>query len=187
LLGIIMTAQPHVLAKSPTSCTDAELADFAALVLVGGEVSPHGLEGRVRSAERVAFLREDTCLISVAGLKRPSDNHRTEVALASGVSLPVPEFPFELGWVFLLPSARKRHLSLPLCQPLVEAVAAQGVFATSKAGNAAMHSTLRKLGFHSAGQPYLSSRGNYQLQVFLRHASQQAVPGDAPTSGASRK
>lgn len=176
-----MTAHPHTLAKSPASCSNAELADFVALALAGGEVSPHGLEGRVRSAARVAFLREGTDLLGVAGLKRPSDNHRTEVALASGISLPVAEFPFELGWVYLLPSARGRHLSLPLCQSLVEAVTGQSIFATSKTGNTAMHSTLRKLGFHSAGPPYSSSRGDYQLQVFLRHAAQPAVLS-APTS-----
>lgn len=158
----------HVLAKSPATCTNEEIADFVALVLVGSEVSPYGLENRVRSAEQLTFLREGACLLGVAGLKRPSDNHRTNVSSASGVSLAVATFPFELGWVFLLPSARNRQLSLPLCQPLVEAATDQGIFATSKTGNTAMHSTLRKLGFHSAGQPYLSALGDRQLQVFLR-------------------
>ena len=162
------TEDPQIIAKAPAACSDAEIADFVALVLVGNEVIPRGLEGRVRSAERIAFLRESGCLLGVAGLKHPSQNHRNEVASLSGVPLPSKEFPFELGWVFILPSARGRHLSLLLCRPLIESAAVQGVFATSKIANGSIHSTLSKLGFLSAGVAYQSPRGNYQLQAFLR-------------------
>lgn len=171
-------AQPA--AKVPLACSDAEIADFVALVLAGGEVIANGLEDRVRAAERIVFLRRSECLVGVAGLKRPSDNHRKEVAASAGVPLPPDAFPFELGWVFIMPSARGNHLSLPLCRPLIEAAGDQGVFATSKTGNGGMHSTLGKLGFTSAGKTYPSPRGNYRLQVFLRHAAQPCTAADRP-------
>jgi hypothetical protein len=58
--------------KSPNSCTGAEIADFVAFVLAGGEVTHHGLEDRVRSAVQLDFLREVECLVGVAALKRPN-------------------------------------------------------------------------------------------------------------------
>lgn len=161
----------HTIVKSPAACSDAEIADFVSFVSAGGEVTLHGLEERIRSAERIVFLLESGCLLGTAGLKNPSNNHRNEVASLSHVPLSTQEFPFELGWVFILPSARGRHLSLPLCQPLVEFAADQGIFATSKTANVSMHRTLSKLGFFPAGAAYQSSFGNYQLQVFLRHAA----------------
>lgn len=170
---------PQIVAKAPAACSDVEIADFVALVLAGGEVAPHGLENRVRSAERIAFLRENGCLLGVAGLKYPSQSHRSKVAELSGVPLPSKEFPFELGWVFIRPSARNRRLSVPLCRPLIEAAVSQGVFATSRTENDGMHRTLCKLGFIPAGAAYKSPRGSHQLQAFLRHSAQHCAPRDA--------
>jgi hypothetical protein len=171
-------AQPVV--KMPSACSGAEIVNFIALVLAGSEVIACGLENRVRAAERIVFLRRSEGLIGVAGLKRPSANHRKEVAASAGVPLPPNAFPFELGWVFIMPSARGNHLSLPLCRPLIEAAGDQGVFATSKTKNDGMHSTLGKLGFSSAGKAYPSRRGDYQLQVFLRHAGQPCTAAGRP-------
>ena len=168
------TGNLQIVAKAPAEFSDVEIADFVALVVAGGEVTPHGLEGRVRSAERIAFLRGNGCLLGVAGLKHPSQNHRDEVAALSGVPFPSKEFPFELGWIFIIPSARGCQLSLPLCRSLIEAVVTQGVFATSRTENGAMHRTLSKLGFLPVGAAYKSPWGNHQLQSFLRYAPELA-------------
>lgn len=179
------TENSQIVAKAPAAFSDIEIADFVALVLAGGEVTPRGLEGRVRSAERIAFLRGNGCLLGVAGLKHPSQSHRSKVAAVSGEPLPSTEFPFELGWIFILPSARGRRLSLPLCRSLIDAAVTQGVFATSRTDNDGMHKTLSKLGFLPAGAAYPSPRGNHQLQAFLRHATQPCAPEGRAACGAS--
>ena len=163
-----------VTGKSPAACCDAEIADFIGLVLAGGEVRADGLEERVRSAERLVFLREGTGLVGVAGLKCPAPSYRRKVIAQSGVPLAQESFPFELGWIYVLPSARGRGLSLPVCQGAVEAAGASGIFATSRTRNRAMHKTLEKLGFVTAGNEYPSANGKGRLRVFLRR----------PTSGA---
>jgi len=157
-----------VIGKSPTACCDAEIADFIALVLGGGEVRADGLEERVRSAEWLVFLREGTCLVGVAGLKCPAPAYRRKIEALSGIPLAQESFPFELGWIYILPSARRRGLSLPLCRRAIEAARASGIFATSRTGNHAMHKTLEKLGFLVAGSEYPSANGNDRLKVFLR-------------------
>ena len=156
------------LIKSPQSCSEAEIEDFIAFVLAGAEVSSDGLKERVCSSEMLAFYREDTCLLGIAGLKRPSDHHRGEVSAGAKIQLPAKKFPFELGWVFVLPSARGKRISPKLCKPLVEAAKGQGIFSTSRKENEYMHKTLYRLEFSLAGQPYESIRGDYELQVFLR-------------------
>jgi hypothetical protein len=139
-------------------------------VLAGGEVTPLRLRDRVKKAHSLAFLRNGECMIGVAGLKFPSVNHRTEVANGSGVRLLDNEFPLELGWVFVLPSARGGK-SLPLCAPLVTAANVDGIFATSRAGNKAMHSTLRKLGFARVGGQWPSGQNPESLWLFVKHGA----------------
>jgi hypothetical protein len=155
--------------KTPDACAPPELNDFVSFVLAGGEVTPTGLLGRVQRAHSLAFLRSRECLIGVAGLKRPSDNHRNEVSVGSGVNLQTL-FPLELGWVFVLPSARGGKSSA-LCGPLLEATANLGIFATSRSGNIAMHKTLEKYGFARVGKEWPSGQNPDNLCLFTRHAA----------------
>ncbi|RUL66014.1 GNAT family N-acetyltransferase [Dyella dinghuensis] len=154
--------------KSPSNCSDAEIADFMVLVLAGGEVTQQGLENRVRSAVRLSFLREGESLVGVAALKRPNSEYRSSVASMAGFALPSSNFPYELGWVFILPSARGKKYSLLISKALLASAGTEGVFATSRADNPLMHRTLGKLGFSSSGNAYSSRRGGYKLQLFVR-------------------
>jgi len=169
----------EVILKIPKECSEVEIADFVSLVLAGGQVIARGLEDRVRRAECISFLRYRSCFVGVAGLKRPSQNHRSDVSRWSGFALPEESYPFELGWVFILPSARGQKLSLPLCAPLVKSACSHGMFATSKTDNRGMHNTLETLGFVSAGAPYQSPHGDYSLQLFVRLPAQQSVVADS--------
>ncbi|WP_299786707.1 hypothetical protein [Ramlibacter sp.] len=163
-------AAHHVVARSPTEFGDREIDDFVAFVLAAGEVSPVGLRDRVMRAHTVAFLRRDECLLGVAGLKRPEPSYRARVAKSAGLSLPREEFEFELGWIFILPSARGTKLSFPLCEPVIQAAGDAGIFATSRASNTGMHVTLKKLGFSRKGAEWPSKQVDENLQLFVNHA-----------------
>jgi hypothetical protein len=157
----------HASIKAPAQCSEREIADFARLVLAGGEVAPVGLERRARKARLLSFLRSGDKLIAVAGLKIPSAHHRAEVEMGARVKLPVSAFPLELGWVYVMPSARGGK-SFGLCSPLVGAASQQGIFATSRANNPAMHHTLMKLGFARAGGEWPSGQNPAQLWLFTK-------------------
>lgn len=155
--------------KTPDGCTPSELEDFVSFVLAGGEVTPIGLSKRVQRAHSLAFLFSGKCLIGVAGLKRPSDNHRDEVSAGSGINLQ-RLFPLELGWVFVLPSARGGKSSA-LCGPLLETTTNAGIFATSRSGNIAMHKTLERYGFTRVGKEWPAGQNPDNLCLFIRHAA----------------
>ena len=121
-----------------------------------------GQPERVQSARCLSFLRVGGDLHGVAGLKHPSAHHRKEVEHGGGFALPTTSFPIELGWVRVLSAARGGK-SIRLCTPLVEAVRAEGIFATSRSGNAPMHRTLEKLGFLRAGGEWPSGQNPAQL------------------------
>ncbi|QRY31892.1 hypothetical protein JVX96_00765 [Variovorax sp. PDNC026] len=121
----------QVTVKSPVDCDAIELRDFVSLIIQDGEVSPLGLPERVANARSLSFLRRDSALVGVAGLKRPAASYRHRISLSAQFELSQESFPFELGWVFLLLSARGAKLSLPLCAPLIQTADCVGTFATS--------------------------------------------------------
>jgi hypothetical protein len=157
--------------REPQECKGKELADFLALVIAGGEVAPKGLETRVRQARRLIFLYAGECLSGIAALKQPNEGYRSSVNRGAHIELKKEDYPFELGWVFVMPSARGRKYSIHLTRAAVDASAGKGIFATSRVENHAMHAALKGCGFSAAGETYASSRGVYKLQVFVRPAS----------------
>ncbi|MDP2141976.1 MAG: N-acetyltransferase [Gammaproteobacteria bacterium] len=163
---------PEVCAGEPTQFQPVEIDDFVALVQAGGEVEPERLRNRVMTrGVSLGFLRESTgCLLGVGGLKAPFVSHRKQVATDSATALAEGDFPYELGWVFVLPSARGRKLSFPLCEPLVTQAAGKGIFATSRIGNIGMHATLKKLGFVRTGKAWRSKQNQEELVLFLKKA-----------------
>jgi hypothetical protein len=161
-----MTAKP--VSKRPIDCTGFEIADFVSFVLAGGEVIKHGLENRVRSAAWLTFLRDASCLVGIAALKAPNTTYRNRVASSAGTDLSCSTYPFELGWVFILPSARSNGYSQLVAKSALEGAEGNGVFATSRADNDHMHRTLFKIGFSITGSSYLSRHGGYDLKLFIR-------------------
>ncbi len=166
-----MNADYTVVAQKPVSFTEMELQDFIAMVRAGGEVGDAVLETNVRNAECLVFLYQRSCLSKVAALKNPLPNYRRNIKSKSGVAVEASEFPFELAYVFVMPSARREGFSVELTRAALSAAGEKWVFATSRTKNHAMRATLWKFGFVAAGSPYPSDRGEHHLQLFVRRAA----------------
>lgn len=164
------TGVPKICVGEPASFAETELDDFTAFVLAGGEVTATGLRGRVARAAHIAFARENECLLGVAGLKKPDQSYRSRVEKSAKTKLPAQTLPLELGWIFVLPSARGRKLSAALCRSLVAQAEGSGIFATSRIDNTPMHRTLEKLSFKRVGQKWPSKENNAKLALFIRNA-----------------
>jgi len=173
-----MSHSERVIVKKPRECSGNELQDFIALVRAGGEVAPSGLETRVQTAALLVFLTEGQRLLGIAALKLPSSNYRRSVSEKAGVSLETSAFPYEIGWVYVIPSARSAGFSRKLVSAAVTAACGKGMFATSRTDNVRIHRTLEHFRFVSSGRPYASDRGNYQVQLFIRHATRSDAPVD---------
>jgi len=156
--------------KVPTQCSDRELELFEELVLLGGEVDPNGFSGRILRAERLVFGRTGELIVAVAGLKRPGRNYRARTALKSGLCLAEADWPFEFGWVFVCPSARRQGVAYDLVANAVDGIR-NGIFATSRADNTGMHKPLRRAGFDSEGNTYDSVENKAKILIFRKKAA----------------
>jgi GNAT superfamily N-acetyltransferase len=173
----VQLMQPSVDTRSPADYTEAELGAFEKLVGSSNEVDSSGLPARVRSAEWLFQLKKGNIVIGVAALKCPAPNYRQHVADQSGVPLPANKFPYEFGWLYVLPEENGHRYSRLIINAAVEKAEGAGIFATCRQLNEAMHHILPQHGFVRSGSSYRSTRGAYDLVAFVRPASSSvAVP-----------
>jgi GNAT superfamily N-acetyltransferase len=162
----------HILiAQPPEAFSEAEIQDFLAMVRAGEEVGGAVLEQNVRNAKCLVVARQGSCLVGVAALKNPQASHRQTIKTKAGVAVESQDFAFELGYIFVLPSARRQGLAVKLCRAALAAADGKGVFTTARTNNDGMNAILLMFSFAKAGRPYESERGGYQLQLFIRHAA----------------
>ena len=154
-------------AKVPRECPPAELADFVALVLTGGEVARDGLEDRVRRAQILLFLHREGELVGIAALKKPDPGYRADTFAKAGATCEPEHFRLELGWVFVKPTARRTGLSHRLVNAATAHAGSTRVFATSRTDNLGMHAALLGASFVRHGNEYASNRGIHRLVLFL--------------------
>jgi len=175
---VAMDSSHKLLQRAPGALSESEIQDIIALIRAGGEVANTILEQNVKNAESLLTAHQGDCLVAVGALKKPASTYREGIANKSGVTLDLNSFQFELGYIFVLPSARGRGLATKLTQLAMKERDHVGIFATTRVSNDWMGHILRAAGFEARGQPYASGRGKYKLQLFLRPAC------TAPEAGA---
>lgn len=155
--------------KKPPACTDEERRAFERLVREGFDGSDDGLPERIRAARWLAFHYQDGATpVAIAGLKAPGRQYRNDVFEKAGAAVAAADYELELGWVFVVPAHRGKHLGRTLCRRLLARAPESAVFATTRPDNHPMIAILRVLGFATAGKPYRHVRRNEQLTLFLR-------------------
>lgn len=164
--------------KSPGDCSERELLDFKRLVSEGGEVGGATLEDGINRAKALVFMMHERKLEGVSGLKIPAASYRSSVATKSDTPLPAASIPFELGWVYIVPSAQGNHLCRPMVQAAIKCADGAGIFATSRQAKAAMHFVLRTEGFVQTGNGYLAANGKEKLLLFVRGALEKTEGAD---------
>lgn len=148
----------EIVARVPAECSAADQACFRQLVIEGGEVGGAALTTNIANAKVLVILMQAGAMRGVAALKCPQDSYRTKIIKRTGVELSQPDYPFELGYVFVQPALQGRGLSHLLVASCLQHADARGVFATVRTDNAPMHATFKKAGFVAAGADYPGSK-----------------------------
>lgn len=172
----------NIVVYEPAELTDADRASFIELVRAGGEVGGQLLEKNIANAQALVFLRQEGQIRGIAALKRPLPSYRKRIGKSANAGLSDADFPYELGYIFIVPEARGQKLSGPLVAKALEIASGSGVFATARIDNHAMRAALLKAGFGPAGRPY-RGRSSRILQIFIKQAEQQRPVRSAIPSG----
>lgn len=164
-----MDVDVQINAATPASYSGSERARFRDLVIEGGEVGGVVLDGNIANARVLVTLWADGVMRGVAALKRPRDSYRDKVADWTGVALPKPEIPYELGYIFIQPDLRGGGRSHRLVAEALAHADGAAMFATVRTDNGAMRATLGKAGFTAVGKPY-PGQENRVIGLLMRPA-----------------
>lgn len=149
-----------------------EIAAFEAMVREGGEVDADGLRERICRASRLLFLYDaDGVLAGVSALKHPDEDYRSKVFQKAQATTSPLLYPAEIGWIFVLPAHQGRGFSRLLVEHLLPHANQDLVYATTRAENERMQRTLARYYFRQEGVAYPSVRGDYELALFVQHAT----------------
>ena len=158
----------EVVSGKPDAFALDERRLFCELVETGGEVDTIVLQQNVENAKALVFARSCGQHLGVAALKCPTLSYRKKVAKNSGFDLHPDVYPFELGYVFLVDTARGNGLSHRLVAATLEQAAGEQVFATARADNLGMLRTLDCAGFAHVGQDFPGRREGSSIRLLVR-------------------
>ena len=158
-----------IVARKPVELTDEERESFVELVREGGEVASQVLERNIANAQALVLLKQEGQIQGIAALKRPLPSYRKRIGKSANVGLSDAGFPYELGYIFIVPEARGQKLCGLLVAKALEIASGFGVFATARIDNLAMRASLVKAGFAPVGKPY-RGRSSRTLQIFIKQA-----------------
>jgi RimJ/RimL family protein N-acetyltransferase len=158
--------------KAPKDCAADEIAAFEVLVRAGGEVEAAGLRERICRASRLLFLYDaDGVLAGVSALKHPDEDYRSKVFRRAHAAASPLSYPAEIGWIFVLPAHQRKGFSRLLVEHLLSHANQDLVYATTRVDNERMQRTLARYHFRQEGGAYPSVRGDYELALFVQHAT----------------
>jgi GNAT superfamily N-acetyltransferase len=178
-----MNDEIQIVAAAPNELSQKERCSFRELVEKGDEVSGAALAANVDAAKALVLGRVASEIRGVAALKRPQLSYRKRIECKAGVALEASNYPYELGYVFLLPDVRGKKLSHRLIAAALAHADDAGVFATARVDNIPMLATLAVAGFTQTGRDY-PGRGKRTIRLLVRPAvSQPSEPERSRSSG----
>ncbi|WP_198031624.1 GNAT family N-acetyltransferase [Mesorhizobium sp. LSJC265A00] len=158
----------HVVSWSQLS--DAEQDDIASFIEHAGEVEI-GVRERAADAKAFFLLKRSSALIGCAALKCPPQARKQNVFAKAKCALDPTTFTYELGWIVVATSERRKGLSRILVNSALETAGPRPIYATCRADNIAMRRVLVDNAFAEHGQSYLGRDGRTKISLLLRDAS----------------
>lgn len=161
----------EIVVKTPKACGDDELDQFTAMVADGDEEAD-GIRDRVKRAFRLGFVVYEGAIVGTAALKKPSAGYRTKVFKQAGSRLNSSSYTYELSWIFLDVSHRKKGQMTRLIGELLPAAEDSALFATPHTSNNVMKEILAQLKFSEEGNEYKPEKDtDGSVKLYVRSAS----------------
>lgn len=150
---------------SPSDIETPTLQKIKQLITSGGEVSNIALDTNLSNAKNITFAQINEEVIAVVVLKNPNPSYTSKVFSLAGVSDKQNFYPYEVGYVYAIPEYRRSRVIFTLFHMFNDKL--NGTFATVRSDNAPAIKLLNRCGYRNIGIPYKSSRGAYNLLLYV--------------------
>jgi GNAT superfamily N-acetyltransferase len=162
--------------------TEREIDSFKDLVMSEDQVRSYTFDGLIDKKPILCmFFNEQSKLIACGALKIPYCSHKEEVFSNAKASCNASDFEYEMGWDVVEKNHRGNGLQSELISKRLEYAKQLGVkkvYATiqednevSKNNNERSKHNYEKHGFIREGEPFESSRGKYNIVLYIKELS----------------
>jgi len=148
-----------------TNCSNEEIKTIASLIIRGGEVNTQTLDQKLRRAISIGVVKDNNKIIGTASIKLPKKTYLRNVFVKSNSETIQEKFRYELGYIFVDPDYRGKHLGYSLCKCLIDSFGEHSLFATTRTDNGPMRHILQLLGFQATGNFYEGRNGVSAIQL----------------------
>lgn len=149
---------------SPRNISRDTIYSLADLIAQGGEVGMDLVQRNLENSPAIAWVESDNEPVAVGVLKNPVNSYKQKVFQSAGKPELANRYNLELGYIYVDPDFRNQGLA----SSIVDALARENIYATTRENNPKMISILKTAGFRQAGDPYPSARGNYNILLWVR-------------------
>lgn len=155
------------LSTDPSNIHPDVMVELIGLIQDSGEVSMDKIHRNIVNADAVSWVSDDGQPVGVLVLKNPLKSYKYKVFDAAGLPEEADDFNVELGYLYVKPEFRGQGKAKDLVQTLISKTDKR-IYATTREVNHVANDMLSKMNFKNIGNPYQSSRGNYNLLLWVK-------------------
>ena len=139
-----------------------EINLFKEILIDANEVSELSFNGLIERNPKLLIIGDTEKPLGIGALKIPNIEYKEKVFRLSGSKLDYKDYKYELGWVVSLEKGNGNKIVDILSN------SENNIYATVREQNEKMIFLLKKYGFSQTGNSYKSTRGEYQLLLFIK-------------------
>ncbi len=141
----------------------AQVEEFKKVILDAGEVRSETFDNLIARNPKIIFINSAENPDGIGALKIPFEDYRREVFTKARSHKNSEDYRYELGWIVSL----KKGCGNQIMECML-ADAYGPLYSTVRKENEIMIYLLKKYNFIQEGVPYNSTRGDYELLLFIR-------------------
>lgn len=152
--------------KSPSECSEQELAEFIELVKQGNAVNTSDINVQLQRAKCLLFCTMKQRLVAIGAIKTPLQSYKNTIFEKAGQQPLAAHHQAELGWISVNRAFRGLGITHKLIEKLVTQLANTSFYATLRVDNQIMRKRFLAHGMRQLGKAFRSQRGDYDLCLF---------------------
>jgi len=158
----------QTICKSPTDLTNEELEGIIDLIMDYRPTTRIEIRERLLNSRAISIAIIDNKVVGTATLKIPNDIYADNAFLKAVSIYEYNDFPFELGYMVVLPNYRNLRIASQLVALLCSTFENENIFAVTKANNNSSIALKLKLGFIETGKEFKDRKTIDDLKLFIK-------------------
>src|ERR1051326_2085907 len=162
--------------RTPAELEPSVFDSILRLIRHAGEVNPATVRERLEATPLIGYITVEGNVVATASVKKPLDTDVDNAFVKAHSPYRYGDFPFELGYLVVASSFRRRGFASLLTKGRCERFVEHNLFSTVRCENVSVGKILRAHGFFPTGKPFRNRTDTEDLVLFIKLAATTVQP-----------